>query len=104
MSGTKIANLPAAGTLVGDEIIPLVQDDVTVKTTAQEIADLGALAPANVGLYLGGEGPDDPPGFKQIQSNEVAYSEVNVETALTSLFDVTDEKLPVTNGALGQVL
>lgn len=37
----KISALPAAGTLDGTEVVPLVQSGVTKKATAQAIADLG---------------------------------------------------------------
>ena len=63
MSDKKISQLTAAATLVGTEIIPIVQSGVTVKSTAQDIADL---APAPVAPYkvytalLTQSGGDDP--------------------------------------------
>lgn len=48
-----ISQLPPATTLTGDELVPVVQNDVTVRTTAQDIADLasggGIIPPANLG-------------------------------------------------------
>ena len=41
MPNTKISNLTSAGTLSGTEEIPIVQSGTTVKTTAQDIANLG---------------------------------------------------------------
>lgn len=42
MADIKISQLPAAGTLDGTELVPIVQTGTTVKTTAQDIADLSA--------------------------------------------------------------
>lgn len=41
MANTKISNLSAAGALTGTEPVPIVQGGVTVKTTTQDIANLG---------------------------------------------------------------
>lgn len=41
MSNVKITQLPAAGQLTGEEVLPIVQDGVTVKASAQDIANLG---------------------------------------------------------------
>jgi hypothetical protein len=41
MANKKISQLTAAATLTGTELLPIVQDGVTVQTTAQDIADLG---------------------------------------------------------------
>jgi hypothetical protein len=40
MANVKISQLTSASTLTGTEVIPLVQSGSTVKTTAQDIADL----------------------------------------------------------------
>lgn len=42
MTDLKITQLPAADALTGTEIVPVVQDSTTKRTTAQEIADLAA--------------------------------------------------------------
>jgi hypothetical protein len=42
MANVKISELTSASTLTGTEIIPLVQSGSTVKTTAQDIADLAS--------------------------------------------------------------
>ncbi len=41
MAKEKISELTAAATLDGTELVPVVQDGETVRTTAQDIADLG---------------------------------------------------------------
>jgi len=41
MADKKISELTGAGTLTGTEEVPIVQSGVTVKTTTQDIADLG---------------------------------------------------------------
>lgn len=41
MADVKISELDAAAALDGTELVPIVQDGVTVKATAQDIADLG---------------------------------------------------------------
>jgi len=38
MAGTKISDLPSAGALTGAELVPVVQSDVTKKTTVSDIA------------------------------------------------------------------
>ena len=40
MSTVTIPNLPAAGALTGTEVLPIVQSNITSKTTVQDIADL----------------------------------------------------------------
>lgn len=35
---TRISQLPAAGTITGDELVPIVQNGITVRTTAQALA------------------------------------------------------------------
>lgn len=40
MSTVTIPNLPAAGALTGTEVLPIVQSNVTSKTTTQAIANL----------------------------------------------------------------
>jgi hypothetical protein len=45
MANKKISQLTAAATLTGTELLPIVQDGVTVQTTAQDIADLGGVNP-----------------------------------------------------------
>lgn len=40
MANVKISQLTAAAALTGTEVVPVVQNNVTVKTTAQDIADL----------------------------------------------------------------
>jgi len=41
MAKEKISELTAAATLDGTELVPVVQDGETVRTTTQDIADLG---------------------------------------------------------------
>ena len=40
MANKKISQLTAAAPLTGTELLPIVQDGVTVQTTAQDVADL----------------------------------------------------------------
>ena len=40
MSTITISQLPNSGALTGTEVLPIVQNDTTVKTTAQDIANL----------------------------------------------------------------
>ena len=42
MADSKISNLTGAAALTGTEEVPVVQGGVTVKTTAQDIADLSS--------------------------------------------------------------
>jgi hypothetical protein len=41
MANLKISELNAAGTLDGSELVEIVQSGVNVRTTTQDIADLG---------------------------------------------------------------
>ena len=41
MANKKISQLTAAAALTGTELLPIVQDGVTVQTTTQDVADLG---------------------------------------------------------------
>jgi hypothetical protein len=45
MSTITIPNLPAAGALTGTEVLPIVQSNITSKTTVQAIADLAGGLP-----------------------------------------------------------
>ena len=45
MSTITISNLPAAGALTGTEVLPIVQSNVTSKTTVQDIANLAGSFP-----------------------------------------------------------
>lgn len=42
MSNSKISQLSSAASLTGTEVLPIVQSGTTVKTTAQDIADLAS--------------------------------------------------------------
>ena len=51
MAGTKISDLPSASTLTGAELVPVVQSDVTKKTTVSDIltsAGAGTVTSVNV--------------------------------------------------------
>lgn len=45
MANQKISELTSAGALTGTEVLPIVQSGTTVKTTAQDIADLASSTP-----------------------------------------------------------
>ncbi len=51
--GTPISQLPSAGTLTGAELVPCDQDSITVKTTAQDIADLASGGASSVTITDG---------------------------------------------------
>ena len=55
MSTTTISNLPAAGALTGTEVLPIVQSNVTSKTTVQDIANLAGISGTNF-LYVSANG------------------------------------------------
>lgn len=59
MSTVTISNLPAAGALTGTEVLPIVQSNVTRKTTVQDIANLagGGLSGTNF-VYVAADGTD----------------------------------------------
>lgn len=59
MSTITIPNLPAAGALTGTEVLPIVQSNVTSKTTVQDIANLAVsgLAGTNF-VYVAADGTD----------------------------------------------
>lgn len=48
MANVKISQLASASTLTGSEEIPVVQNNATVKTTAQDIANLGGLGSVEI--------------------------------------------------------
>lgn len=54
--GKKITSLPSGGTLDGTELFESVQSGVSVKVTAQQIADLaasGGTLPTGINVYIG---------------------------------------------------
>lgn len=53
MSDVKISALSNAAALDGTELVPVVQGGITVKTTAQDIADLAAGGVTSVNSYTG---------------------------------------------------
>jgi len=58
MSTITISQLPNSGALTGTEVIPIVQSDITVKTTVQDVADLaGGLEGTNY-VYVAADGTD----------------------------------------------
>jgi hypothetical protein len=55
MSTIKITELPISNALTGNEIVPMVQGNTTVKATTQDIANLGSLVGTNY-VYVYGNG------------------------------------------------
>lgn len=51
----KFPNLPAAGALTGNEIVPVTQGGVDVRTTAQDIADLAGAPLTPIGVACSDE-------------------------------------------------
>jgi len=60
MSTVTIPNLPAAGALIGTEVLPIVQSNTTSKTTVQAIANLAGLPYKVYTALLTQSGGDDP--------------------------------------------
>jgi uncharacterized delta-60 repeat protein len=85
MSTVTIPNLPAAGALTGTEVLPIVQSNVTSKTTVQDIADL---AGGGTYLYLG-----DSSATSSINWSQANVQELNLNSSPTLTFS---------NGVLGQ--
>jgi len=57
MATVTITQLPNSNALTGSEVLPIVQGDVTVQTTVQDIANLGGLSGTNY-LYVAADGTD----------------------------------------------
>jgi hypothetical protein len=57
MSTITISQLPNSGVLTGTEVLPIVQNDTTVKTTVQDIANLAGLSGTNF-IYVAADGTD----------------------------------------------
>lgn len=60
MAKEKISELTAAATLDGTELVPVVQDGETVRTTTQGIADLGGASYLKYVALLSQTGTDAP--------------------------------------------
>jgi hypothetical protein len=60
MANVKISELSSASSLTGTEIIPLVQSGSTVKTTAQDIADLAGGGGVSYTSYVAIVSGDSP--------------------------------------------
>ena len=60
MAKEKISELTAAATLDGTELVPVVQDGETVRTTTQDIADLGGASYLKYVALLTQTGTDAP--------------------------------------------
>lgn len=54
MAGTKISDLPSASTLTGAELVPVVQSDVTKKTTVNDIISFPGIGTVTSVNVLGG--------------------------------------------------
>lgn len=83
MANAKISALPSASALTGTEVLPIVQSSVTVKTTAQDIADLAASAP-EIKAWVRFDATTVAGGFASITSSynvtSVTYEELGVYT------------------------
>lgn len=60
MAKEKISELDAAAALDGTELVPVVQDGETVRTTTQDIADLGGASYLKYVALLSQTGTDAP--------------------------------------------
>jgi uncharacterized delta-60 repeat protein len=85
MSTVTIPNLPSAGALTGTEVLPIVQSNVTSKTTVQDIADL---AGGGTYLYLGNSSV-----VSSVDWSQANVQELNLNSSPTLTFS---------NGVLGQ--
>ena len=61
MSNTPISNLPSTPALSGSELVPMVQNNTTVRATALQIAQLN-IGPTGPPGGTGGVGPTGPTG------------------------------------------
>ena len=100
MADTRISELTAATTLTGSEVLPLVQSAATVKTTAQDIANL-----APVTSVAGRTGAvtiqkSDIADFGTYSTFSGSYTDLTNKPSIPSA--LTD--LGITDGSSGQVL
>jgi hypothetical protein len=58
MSTITITQLPNSGALTGSEVLPIVQGDVTVQTTVQDVANLGGGLSGTNFIYVAADGTD----------------------------------------------
>lgn len=59
MADSKISALSNSASLVGTEELPIVQSSSTVKTTTQDVADLGSSVGLSATYTFGGGGSGD---------------------------------------------
>ena len=113
MANIKISELTSASTLTGTEIIPLVQSGSTVKTTAQDIADLagGGVSYTSYVAKLVGNPEGNPVTASVLENttgktiNWTQGSTIGFNNSFpytTSITGVADEKIVVF--ALGNML
>jgi hypothetical protein len=87
MADLKISELPAADALDGDELVPVVQDSATKRTTAQAIANLGKQFEMAVGRVTGSNGDLEA----SIGIASVVHNETGVYAVLWEVGYFTEE-------------
>jgi hypothetical protein len=89
MADKKISELTASGALTGTELVPVVQSSVTVKTTAQDIANLvnlSAKANINSPVFTGvPEAPTPTTGDNTTKVATTAFVQTTVGAAVNGL-------------------
>lgn len=93
MADIKISQLSSASGLTGTEVVPVVQSGSTVKTTAQDIANLG------------GGGYTELTGTLTAGSTSLTLSDASIETTstidiYTTTFGVNPTNVVVTTGSV----
>lgn len=88
----KISLLPDAGTLTGgDELVPIVQDATTVKTTVQDIADYVAPTASTIGAIVNSASSATPNNSDLVATVESSVVKkitwTNVKAFLKTYFD-----------------
>jgi hypothetical protein len=73
MATKTIDQLPSSAPLVGNEVLPIVQGDETLKTTVQDIANLAGLAGTQY-VYVAGKGTPEENGNELIAAYTLAQT------------------------------
>lgn len=94
MADIKISQLDSGTTLGGTEYIPIVQNGVTVKTTAQAIADLGGGSPTLITKNITQNGTynassDNADGYSSVTVNVSGGGGASVTFTPVKVFDET---------------
>lgn len=96
MADVKISELTSAASLDGTEIVPIVQSGSTVKTTAQDIADLGG---------GGGASYTEVTGTLSAGSTSLTLSDASITSSstldfYTSVYGVNPTAVSISTGSV----